>query len=851
MLGIHTGQPDMLLNNFLEHWPDLAAATADDPMPPHNLARLWRGELDGVADKWRKPQGISPVEDLGPSVLYEQLSYLLGRTLCDPGLTLDIPYVIAGQREVEFYEELAAKLECQPVVLWKRRERIAFARRASLARERRRDLAVALFRAFLDPGTFVANSTADKQALDDRLLAFWLLVVGLVLRPFKVPALLLEGDKLEKTGICGLGVLYRTEVEALRVRFDDEGEKRKTLDSLRDLLSNGPNLTKRVSRIIGAHGVLLSAGSALHDYTDEAEKWLLAAAEVAEAGMTLRTAHAMFAVPGDLGQFVDVVIAVRERQPGADQHAGPLKGLDAVVTNALSAVCHVYKDLPERYEVRAWLHDFPGGAWPGVLDRESIERQESGMTIDSAGLPIAIALVSALTGRPMRPDTVSTGAVTGDGSVGDVPQRIEDKVRGLFGWLKPSELDKDAALTFAHGLVPARDHQAALKAAGEHARGRIHAVTDLRVGVIENYGVDSPLLDLPLMAYVESLLESHEAQIPAALADNSAKAMVEALQAVDYRSGPNRTIVCLPWWLPRADRDATDYAFPLVFIQARWSRDALLKHLAVSARDNQLSRVPIYLQPSDGATLQLNPGWLEESVWHALNMKSTVSSGRPEIALATVRDHLTSGRFIFVIEADRLERRATDTILEQSAPARYPGCRWIFLAHATRCGDTTHLVHDQLREADYTCIDLIQMLSGQNSSIWDGYLQQKMRLLVERMNLLKQPGVLQTGTVNSYEERHLTAAGHAALKSFFGFGADGSKGTHIMRTLGAPSLPHAPDEPGESDTSGHAERGIRRVIQCTGKVPLELGACTQWPRQDDGGALSPLCLASRPSSTRW
>lgn len=576
--------------------------------------------------------------------------------------------------------------------------RIRFARRVSQARERRRELAVRLLR---------ENPIDPVYFLD--------LVVGLVARPFAVPPLLLENPP---------ALRQRIDATAFPDVVDNCPQPPYKDDLIKDLCSilNDPDVEDLTVRVEQALNRIFGPENRRLPQAVDACTWIKAAAEMAGTGTRVRTVRAMYAPNTGLGQSIDLVIALCP--PGERRDLDP-RGLDTVLRGAYAAVTKTL-DRQEDWTIRAWLHDFPGGS---TDDGPPIGE------IRSAGVASAIAIASALTGRPIRDDIVSTGTVDENGCIGSVAATISSKVGGLFGWLKPAlDTNPNDRPTFTVGFVPGADLKAAEAAAGQ-ASDRIRPLATVKDHVL-TLDQQGPL-DLPRF---EQYRKHPFLTRKQSAADDDVAGTIDTLlgRFMESYQPKSLTTALLPWWLPKCSGSRTDFKSEkrgLHLMRAEWIGDGLLTRLIDQLNHGQRESIPVFLNNRDDSQSVLqthNRQWLPETV------RRIVTAAGDDADLYTITSMLSEGHFTLIVDADRLDSNTMSDVLEQ-ATVRFSQCRWIFLSHVTRCGEKLYARHGALLDNAFQHVDLME--DGQNSSVWDSYLQRTAKELVQ---LRAGGGALQT-----------------------------------------------------------------------------------------------------------
>ena len=664
---------------YLEPWH---AAGRDAPLPAPTALRalLARPRLD-----------TSPV---GVTTPYEQLAYL--------GAVQEL--AVLGGRALP--PELASGLE--------RAERTRVALRAGVARERRRDLALALLRAY--------RSAAEPDL--ERAADFLDLAIGLAARPFAVPPVVLGTSSPERR-------LDPAEFAALIGQLPARPYGEALLREVHAHLRRSPD--GAIAAVDGALAAIFDARRGDPAVTDAAT-WLREVASLADAGARLRTVWAMYATPGGAdGTALDLVVALLPRggadgpevRVEADVPPAARQRLGAVAAAALREAAAAVGARGDAWALRLWVHDLPGGTVGGPLDVESA---------DSAGLPLVVACAAALTGRPIRSASASTGTIESGGRIGSVATSIPAKIGGLLGWLQP-KLDADPAdpVTFRRVFVPHADREDAA-AAAKAVPDRVCGVASVKPDVVR---LDDGPLDRPRLA--RYLADPLGGRGPRPLAPELPSKIAELATAVagsasSTTAGTVRpATVLLPWWLP-SDGDplsALNPHAPLMLVDAGGVGDALLDALAARARTEQAMATPIFLN-AGGAIPPAGHGWLADAI-HA-------GVGPDEVDRSTVEQLLHEGAFALIVDADRLGPADLARVLEQQRS--YGRCRWIFLTHATRAGAATYVRHEALGAETHETIDLL-LPAGRNSSVWDRYLQRALGDLLKRFPTVKnEPGWL-------------------------------------------------------------------------------------------------------------
>lgn len=572
-------------------------------------------------------------------------------------------------------------------------KRVWFARRVSQARERRRELAIRLFQ---------ANPIDPEQFLD--------LAVGLAMRPFAVPPLLLEDPPTLLWRITTAE--FAAFASSLRYRpYDDD-----LVEQLRALQHNAA--PERLSvRVENALTRVFGPETERPVPVSDACTWIKTAAELAEPGIRVRTVRAMYAPSSGNGQTIDLIIALIPRTDGHDEEI-PLandtpRGFDTVLRAAYAAVTSA---VPQQrgWKIRAWLHDLPGGfAGDGPVVDE----------ISSAGVASAIAIASALNGRPICDDIVSTGIIHENGRIGSVAATIPSKVGGLFGWLNPA-LDTNPydPKTFAKGFVPKDDLDAALSAA-DRSRDRIQPLTTVKDDVLS---LDRGPLERPRFErYLTNPFSAHEQNTAAADVTESINGLIDRF--LEKYQPTALTTALLPWWLPKDGKSRTDLESGLHLVRAEWIGDGLLVRFIDEVRDDRSESIPVFLKDPDDNQSALQTSsrtWLPEAV------QRIVTAASDHADRYTITQMLSEGHFTLLVDADRLNSDAMRRVL-QEATGPFKRCRWIFLSHATRCGQPgVYARHRDLIGDAFQRVDLLE--EGQNSSVWDGYIRRTANELVQQ-----------------------------------------------------------------------------------------------------------------------
>ncbi len=576
-----------------------------------------------------------------------------------------------------------------------------FARRVSQIRELRRLIFTRL----------VAQETIPPQA-------FLEIACALAGRPFLVPSLL-HPNRAQLVARIDLAQFERVGPELLNARSDTDVLSRAN----RYLNDHSRPLPTRVADAVR---VGLERVEEIVPVTADVLDWCQSAANLIEKGAELRTVRAMYVAPSRQGETIDFVVGMAPHvvhEPWTiPLGPGLPDSLREVATRAYRTVARALGADPEARLPQIWLSDFPGG---------TADSDISFGADNSAGLPLAVAFVSALTGRAILDNIVLTGDVGEDGTVGSVVSSIPIKVQGIF-WRDPTIETRGSSLMPTRGYVPKVDFGAAQDAAGANAE-RLIPIQDIENDVLgpEEHG---PLEPPRFGAYLNDPFPSRGRRlVPDALvysADEMVRTISERVAAMHVAG--SRATVLLPWWIAPKNPSLTgepteshplDLGEPLEFVAAGWLGDGLLADLAERAQTAALEPIPMFLDPETPRDRDRLAASLAEFVHQILRDKV-------ETDIGTVAMLMRVGRFRFIVNADCLNNDEFARLVNQ-ASGLAANCQWVFLAHATRAGQQTYTRHPEIRESIAQGTELIDLVpTGRNCSVWDAYLKRAVQTLI-------------------------------------------------------------------------------------------------------------------------